>query len=224
MANQMPPRAAVAAAFLASLPMMKLDELPEHSQICHICKEHFFGDHNRNPEEDDGNNNRNPDEDEDTPLKLPCNHIMGYACLATWLKHNNSCPLCRATLCEQTPSPFANIISQLPDAEFAILSQRSTEALRDVNALDADANFLTQIALENAEMLERLIEVRLGPQTRESREESSRIMGLLERNEELIGEIEGSVRGLRGRVDEMEVELLRVMGFMSENGVRRGGE
>lgn len=139
---------------------MKLDELPEHSQICHICKDEFFS-----------SNDQNPDEDNDVPLKLPCNHIMGHACLATWLKHNSSCPLCRATLYEQAPSSslITNILSQLSDAEFATLSQRTTETLRDAHALDADVNSLARIVVDNAEILERLLEVQRGPQTRESK-------------------------------------------------------
>ena len=117
-----------------------------------------------------------------------------------------------------------NILSQLSDAEFATLSQRTTETLRDAHALDADVNSLARIVVDNAEILERLLEVQRGPQTRESREESRRILGLMERNEELVDEIEGRLRGLRSRVQRVEGEVLRILRLRNENAARRGGE
>lgn len=130
------------------------------------------------------------------------------------------------TLCEQAPSSslVTNILSQLSDAEFATLSQCTTETLRDAHALDADVESLARVAVDNAEMLERLLEVQRGPQTRESREESRRIQALMERNEGLLEEIEGRVRGLRSRVQRVEGEVLRILGLRNENGARRGGE
>lgn len=210
MAIQLPPRPAVAAAFLASLPILKLDELPEHSRICHICKDDFSSD-----------KIRNPDEDNDIPVKLPCNHIMGSACLATWLNINNSCPLCRATLCDQQAS-FLTIFSQLSEAELAILSQRSTETLREVNALDADVDAVLRISNENADMIERLIELQLGPQqTREQWEEARGLHVRLVLNHDLMADIEGRVRGLSGRLGRVEVEVLGILGLRGENGAAR---
>lgn len=46
----------------------------------------------------------------------------------------------------------------------------------------------------------------------------------MERNEELVEEIEGRLRGLRSRVQRVEGEVLRIVGLRNENGARRGGE
>lgn len=78
--------------------------------------------------------------------------------------------------------------------------------------------------MERAEMLERLIELQLGPQTRGRREEYSTILGLMERNEGLMEEIERRDRGLRDRVEWGEAELLRILDSGNETGARRGGE
>lgn len=32
------------------------------------------------------------------PLRLPCGHVIGTDCAATWFKEHNSCPYCRAEL------------------------------------------------------------------------------------------------------------------------------
>lgn len=73
-------------------------------------------------------------------------------------------------------------------------------------------------------MLERLIELQLGPQTRGRREEYSRILGLMERDEGLMEEIERRDRGLRDRIERGEAELLRILDSGNETGARRGGE
>ena len=38
-------------------------------------------------------------------LRLPCAHIVGSGCLITWLKDNNTCPLCRRELFPPQPPP-----------------------------------------------------------------------------------------------------------------------
>lgn len=75
-----------AATFLESLPIIKPEDLPESSQICHICQEDFD-----DPDAEGA-------EKAEVPVKLPCNHIMGSECLARWCDGHNSCPMCRATL------------------------------------------------------------------------------------------------------------------------------
>ena len=41
-------------------------------------------------------------------IRLPCdpNHTVGSACIATWLKSNNSCPLCRHEFFPRQPRPY----------------------------------------------------------------------------------------------------------------------
>ena len=36
-------------------------------------------------------------------IRLPCNHLVGSICIATWLRDNNSCPLCRRTFFPAQP-------------------------------------------------------------------------------------------------------------------------
>ncbi|KDQ57713.1 hypothetical protein JAAARDRAFT_156640 [Jaapia argillacea MUCL 33604] len=39
-----------------------------------------------------------------TPKKLPCGHIFHFHCLRSWLERQQSCPTCRRTVLETTPS------------------------------------------------------------------------------------------------------------------------
>ena len=39
-------------------------------------------------------------------MRLPCDHSIGSACIATWLKDNNSCPICRREFFPAQPRPY----------------------------------------------------------------------------------------------------------------------
>ena len=39
-------------------------------------------------------------------IKLSCGHTIGSACIVTWLRDNNSCPLCRETFFPRQPRPY----------------------------------------------------------------------------------------------------------------------
>ena len=39
-------------------------------------------------------------------IRLPCNHIIGSACIATWLKDTNTCPICRRAFFQAQPRPY----------------------------------------------------------------------------------------------------------------------
>ena len=38
-------------------------------------------------------------------IRLPCDHLVGSHCLATWFHHNNSCPICRREFFSAKPRP-----------------------------------------------------------------------------------------------------------------------
>ena len=39
-------------------------------------------------------------------IRLGCRHTFGSACIVTWLRDNNSCPLCRTTFFPAQPRPY----------------------------------------------------------------------------------------------------------------------
>ena len=39
-------------------------------------------------------------------MRLPCNHCIGSACIAIWLKDHNSCPICRRKFFPAQPRPY----------------------------------------------------------------------------------------------------------------------
>ncbi|KAL9065058.1 MAG: hypothetical protein Q9161_008477 [Pseudevernia consocians] len=39
-------------------------------------------------------------------IRLPCNHTVGSACIATWLRSNNTCPVCRHAFFPAQPRPY----------------------------------------------------------------------------------------------------------------------
>lgn len=68
--------------FVVSLPCVKPADLgPEpEDRNCAVCLNKY---------------GRQDHLDKDIPAKLPCGHTIGAECIKTWLKRNESCPLCR---------------------------------------------------------------------------------------------------------------------------------
>ena len=66
--------------FLDQLPDISLDDIPNATD-CNICMEPFGS-----------------TEDPESPVQLPCGHVMGRKCISRWLETSNSCPLCRHVL------------------------------------------------------------------------------------------------------------------------------
>ena len=66
--------------FLDQLPDISLDDIPNATD-CNICMEPFGS-----------------TEDPESPVQLPCGHVMGRKCISRWLETSNSCPLCRRVL------------------------------------------------------------------------------------------------------------------------------
>lgn len=81
----------VIRAFMKSLPSVKLEELgPDMTEKnCPICLSEY-----------------GTDSPTDTPIKLPCQHIMGADCMYTWLiSGGNNCPHCRGQVITR-PAPL----------------------------------------------------------------------------------------------------------------------
>ena len=87
----------MAEAFLASLPKVGRGVLATEDQQCPVCMEEYG-----TMPSTTGIIER--------AVRLPCNHVLGSECISLWLtpspfRHsNNTCPLCRHTLFEVSPS------------------------------------------------------------------------------------------------------------------------
>lgn len=69
---------------LDHMPVVNLDELEEDSKDCPVCQEPYSASESY---------------DADTPITLPCSHVIGRACLERWmLGLHDTCPCCRATI------------------------------------------------------------------------------------------------------------------------------
>ena len=94
-------------AFVHGLPVHVILDLPADSRDCAICLEKYYGPYQR-----------------ECPVRLPCNHVLGKACLLTWFKSpatnrkNNACPVCRAVVLERSPN-----FSQMDDLSDDTISE-----------------------------------------------------------------------------------------------------
>ena len=68
------------AEFLDPLPDVSLDNVPNVPD-CTICMEPFGS-----------------TKDHESPVQLPCCHVVGRKCISRWLETSNTCPLCRHVL------------------------------------------------------------------------------------------------------------------------------
>lgn len=68
--------------FLAQLLRSENRVIADPSQICHICLQEC------------GSISSEIGVIE-CPIRLPCSHVLGSVCIATWLKTENTCPTCR---------------------------------------------------------------------------------------------------------------------------------
>ena len=96
-----------AAKYLSELQPIAVNDLPQDSRICAICKEPY-----------------NSDKDPEQACKVgPCGHVLGRTCLSTWVmpagsRPNKTCPLCRAALFEDdTPDPSEDFDDFLLDQD-----------------------------------------------------------------------------------------------------------
>ncbi|KAL9067172.1 MAG: hypothetical protein Q9161_007068 [Pseudevernia consocians] len=88
--------------FLESLPVVKINDLPEGIHSCSLCTEPF---------EDK--------EDSETPIRLPCRHIFGKICILRWIS-SNTCPTCLADIIE--PDAFDTLVQNGEVKELSVPS------------------------------------------------------------------------------------------------------
>ena len=95
---------------LDCMPVVNLHDLEDDSKDCPICQEPY-------PDSDSY--------DADTPVMLHCSHILGRACLETWmLGPKNTCPLCRSPI----------LVFSTPQAD----QEQSVEEARGLEAMTAE--------------------------------------------------------------------------------------
>lgn len=87
--------------------------------------------------------------------RLPCKHLVGSACISTWLKDNNSCPICRREFFPAQPPPLLeHDIMEGPGDE-----PRSDREINEDYCLQLDLNI--EIAMISGYLTRKLIELRL---------------------------------------------------------------
>ena len=60
-------------------PTVGYGELPRKGRSCMFCQQGFgYSD--------------------EEPVRLPCQHVVGAACVRVWISYNNGCPICRADI------------------------------------------------------------------------------------------------------------------------------
>ena len=79
-------------AFLYEL-LQKSNIVCLEGEQCGICLEEY-----NTPSRETGTS--------EAAIRLPCNHIIGSACIATWLRDTNSCPFCRREFFQAQPRPY----------------------------------------------------------------------------------------------------------------------
>ena len=135
-------------SFVHGLPVHVILDLPADKQDCAICMEKYYGLHQR-----------------ETPVRLPCNHVLGKECLLTWLKspatnrNNNCCPVCRTVLLERVPI-FPPPTDDFPD-NISDLSDHYEEHFTDRSAaLDEDTQLRQDLQREMTAMVRNLDNIR----------------------------------------------------------------
>ena len=102
--------------------------------------------------------------------------------------------------------------------------QRGAQNIRNVEALDANAEALERLGTERRETVDRLAELQALPETSKIREEARRLARILERIEEGRENVQGRISDLRERLAGLSIEGLRMMGQRIRNSNRELSE
>lgn len=125
----------MAAEFLAQLPTVPVESLPAGSD-CPICSDTYSTEPTENG-------------DIDSPVRLPCDHIIGGECIRKWLSSGaNTCPLCRCQF-------FASTLHESDSPDFSDSSEEDSPVESpDENSLLLRAGILaSQLEAQHARRL-----------------------------------------------------------------------
>lgn len=81
-------------------------------------------------------------------VRLPCSHLVGTICIATWLRDNNSCPACRATFFPAQPRPYLEygITNDRPSANTRRMGGRDeSDTIEICDWLCEELNFASEV-------------------------------------------------------------------------------
>ena len=86
-------------------------------------------------------------------IRLPCNHIIGSACIATWLKDTNNCPFCRREFFQAQPRPYLEHgIFDGPENEDELDQQTTSAIIEDFCdnlGLSSGVSIITRYLVQN---------------------------------------------------------------------------
>ena len=77
-----------------------------NEDICIVCRE---GMRSWQPTQNVPNGGNDPVDERQRPKKLPCGHVLHFACLRSWLERQQLCPTCRQPVLATTPPTSAGV-------------------------------------------------------------------------------------------------------------------
>lgn len=116
----------------ARYPDATIDDI-SGEDVCIICREGMRPWQQLGSRHPDANNTSRPSpwEERLRPKRLPCGHILHFACLRSWLERQQNCPTCRApVLGSRTAVSNSNSLNQPAIQQGHV--QQQQEALREV--------------------------------------------------------------------------------------------
>ena len=127
-------------AFLSEL-LQKSNIVSLEGEQCGICLEEY-----NTPSRETGTS--------EVAIRLPCNHIIGSACIATWLKDTNStCPICRREFFQAQSRPhFEHGVFDGEESEDEGDEREATEIIEDFCdqlGLDMEVSMISKYLFQN---------------------------------------------------------------------------